>query len=116
MGDTPIMEAPKEQINDMMSGIINVVSNYKSKPNSIGFSFRFYVEGIIKNPDIKIIAIDGVYPTKENVTNGTYPVVTPFYAVTYEEQTNENVNKLVEWILGPEGQKIIDETGYGGIN
>lgn len=112
MGDKPIMDPPKDKVNDLMSGIINVVANYKSKSNSIGFSFRFYVEGIIKNPDIKILAIDGVYPTKETVSNETYPIVTPFYAVTYKEQTNENVNELVEWILGPEGQKIIDETGY----
>ena len=115
MGDTPIIEPPKDKVNDLMSGIIDVVANYKSKSNSIGFSFRFYVEGIIKNPDIKIISIDGVHPTKENITSEKYPIITPFYAVTYEEQTNENVNKLVEWILGTEGQRIIDETGYVAI-
>ena len=70
MGDTPIMEAPKELINDLMVGIIERVSNYKSKSNSIGFSFRYYVEGIIKNPDIKMISIDGIKPTAENIRNG----------------------------------------------
>lgn len=115
MGDKPIMEAPTELKNDLMSGIIERVSNYKNKTNSIGFSFRFYVEGIIKNPDIKMVSIDGVAPTAENVKNGTYPVVTPIYAVTYEEQTNDNVDKLLEWILSNEGQYIIEETGYVGI-
>ena len=115
MGDKPIMEAPTELKNDLMSGIIERVSNYKSKTNSIGFSFRFYVEGIIKNPDIKMVSIDGVAPTAENVKNGSYPVVTPIYAVTYEEQTNGNVDKLLEWILSDEGQYIIEETGYVGI-
>ena len=115
MGDKPIMEAPTELKNDLMSGIIERVSNYKNKTNSIGFSFRYYVEGIIKNPDIKMISIDGIAPTAENIKNGTYPVVTPIYAVTYEEQTNENVNKLLNWILSDEGQYIIEETGYVGI-
>jgi len=115
MGDKPIMEAPTELKNDLMSGIIERVSNYKNKTNSIGFSFRFYVEGIIKNPDIKMVSIDGVAPTAENVKNGSYPVVTPIYAVTYEEQTNGNVDKLLEWILSDEGQYIIEETGYVGI-
>ena len=115
MGDTPIMEAPKELVNDLMTGIIERVSNYKSKSNSIGFSFRYYVEGIIKNPDIKMVSIDGVAPTAENIKNGKYPVVTPVYAVTYEEQTNENVDKLLDWILSDEGQYIIEETGYIGI-
>jgi len=115
MGDKPIMEAPTELKNDLMSGIIEQVSNYKSKTNSIGFSFRYYVEGIIKNPDIKMLSIDGVAPTAENIKNGKYPVVTPIYAVTYKEETNENVGKLLDWILSDEGQHIIEETGYVGI-
>jgi len=80
----------------------------------MGFSFRFYVEGIIKNPDIKIIAVDGVAPTVENVRNEKYPIITPLYAVTYEGQTNENVDKLLQWILSEEGQEIIEKTGYVG--
>ena len=115
MGDTPIMNAPTELKNDLMAGIIEQVANYKSKSNSIGFSFRYYVEGIIKNPDIKMIAIDGVKPTAENIKSGKYPVITPIYAVTYEEQTNENVGKLLDWILSDEGQYIIEETGYTGV-
>ena len=83
--------------------------------NSIGFSFRFYVEGIIKNPDIKMLSIDGVAPTAENIKNGSYPIVTPIYAVTYEENTNENVDSLLQWILSEEGQYILEETGYVGI-
>ncbi len=115
MGDKPIMEAPTELKNDLMSGIIERVSNYKNKTNSIGFSFRYYVEGIIKNPNIKMVSIDGVAPTAENIKNGKYPIVTPIYAVTYEEETNENVGKLLDWILSDEGQYIIEETGYVGI-
>ena len=115
MGDTPIMEAPTEMVNTMMSGIIEQVSNYRSKSNSIGFSFRYYVEGIIQNPDIKVLSVDGVAPTAENIRNGSYPIVTPMYAVTYEENTNENVDLLLQWILSEEGQYIIEETGYVGV-
>ena len=115
MGEKKIMEAPTEQINDLMSGIISeVASDYKNKSYSIGFSFRFYVEGIIKNPDIKMIAVDGIAPTAENVRNEKYPIITPLYAVTYEGQTNENVEKLLQWILSEEGQEIIEKTGYVG--
>ena len=116
MGDTPIMEAPTEMVNTMMSGIIEQVSSYRSKSNSIGFSFRYYVEGIIQNPDIKVLSVDGVAPTAENIRNGRYPIVTPMYAVTYEENTNENVDLLLQWILSEEGQYIIEETGYVGIS
>lgn len=115
MGDTPIADAPTEMVNDLMAGIIEQVADYKSKTNSIGFSFRYYVEGIIKNPDIKMISIDGAAPTSENIRNGSYPIFTPIYAVTYKENQNGNVDKLLEWILSDEGQYIINETGYVGI-
>ena len=115
MGDTPIADAPTEMVNDLMAGIIEQVADYKSKTNSIGFSFRYYVEEIIKNPDIKMISIDGAAPTSENIRNGSYPILTPIYAVTYKENQNGNVDKLLEWILSDEGQYIINETGYVGI-
>ena len=31
------------------------------------------------------------------------------------KNTNENVNRLLEWILSEEGQYLIEETGYVGI-
>lgn len=115
MGDTPIMEPPTELVNDLMSGIVEKVSDYRSTSAAIGFSYRYYMEGIIQNPDIKLLKIDGVAPTAENIANGAYPITTPLYAVTYEEQTNPNVQKLLDWILSPEGQNIITKTGYAGV-
>ena len=115
MGDTPIIEPDIETRSDAMGGIIEEVADYRNKATSIGFSFRFYVEGIIKNPDIKMIAIEGVAPTKENIKNGAYPIIAPVYAMTYEGNQNENVHKLIDWILSDEGQYIIEESGYVGI-
>ena len=59
--------------------------------------------------------IDGAAPTSENIRNGSYLILTPIYAVTYKENQNGNVDKLLEWILSDEGQYIINETGYVGI-
>ncbi len=115
MNGKPIMKAPSEQVNDLMSGIIERVSDYKSTTASIGFSFRYYVEGIIQNPNIKMISIDGVAPTVENIKNRSYPVVGPLYAVTYKGNENENVDLLLDWILSEEGQEIIEKTGYAGV-
>lgn len=115
MGDKQIIEAPKEQVNDLMVGIIEQVSNYRNKTNSIGFSFRYYLEGIIKNSDIKMVSIDGVEPTVENIKNSEYPITTSLYAVTYKGNENENVDKLINWILSEEGQEIIEKTGYVGV-
>lgn len=115
MGDTPIIEPDMQTAVGGMGGIIEEVADYKNKSTSIGFSFRFYVEEMIKNPDIKMIAIEGVAPTVENIKNGTYPIIAPVYAVTYEGNPNENVHKLIDWILSDEGQYIIEQTGYVGL-
>lgn len=116
MAGTELMEPPIEQVNDLMSGIIEQVSDYQNKTNSIGFSFRYYVEGIIRNPNIKMIGIDGIAPTVENIKSQKYPIITPIYAVTYKGNENENVDELLQWILSCEGQEIIEKTGYVGLS
>ena len=116
MDGKEIMEAPTEMVDDLMVGIVERVSDYRSKPGSIGFSFRYYLEGIIKNPDIKLLSIDGIAPTVENIKNGSYPITASLYAVTYEGNDNENVDKFIEWVLSDEGQYLIEKTGYVGVN
>lgn len=98
-----------------MGMIFDNVADYRNYNNSIGFSFRYYAEEIINNQDVKLISVDGIEPTLENISNGTYPITTDFYAVTYEENTNPNVDKFIEWILSEQGQYIIEETGYARI-
>lgn len=83
---------------------------------AIGFSFRFYVEGIVAKDGIKLLAVNGVEPTEENIRNGSYPIIYNFYAVYRKDNENENVKKLIDFILSPEGQKIIDENGYTPIS
>ena len=114
MGDTPLMEAETETISGM-GAVIERVVDYQSRKGSIGYSFRYYIEGIIQNPEVKMIAVEGIAPTAENIKNNTYPIITPVYAVTYANNPNPNVSLLVEWILGDEGQYIIEATGYVGM-
>ncbi|MBQ7011581.1 MAG: substrate-binding domain-containing protein [Clostridia bacterium] len=82
---------------------------------SIGFSFRYYMDGIVDNDNVKMISLNGVYPSAENIKNGTYPIIAEFYAVYRKDNSNPNVPVLIEWILSPEGQYIIEESGYVGI-
>ena len=83
---------------------------------SIGFSFRYYVEGIVGNAAVKMISVNGVYPSKENIRNGSYPLVSEFYAIKRKDDTNPNIQLLLDYILSPEGQQIIEESGYTGIH
>ena len=79
---------------------------------AIGFSFRYYVTGILKNDGVKLLAVDGAYPDAANVESGAYPLVSDFYAVTRKDNTNPNVDKLIELILSDDGQNITEKTGY----
>ncbi len=115
MGDTAMIDPEIKEVQGM-GAIIEEVADYRNLSGSIGFSFRFYIEGMIKNPDIKMIAVDGVAPTVDNIRSGAYPIVTPVYAVTYEGNDNPNVQLLLDWILSKEGQYIIEQSGYVGNN
>ena len=82
---------------------------------SIGFSFRYYLDGIVGNKAVKMLALNGVDPSPENIQNGTYPVVVPFYAIYRADNPNPNIVVLIDWLLSEEGQRLIAESGYVGI-
>lgn len=79
---------------------------------SIGFSFRYYMDGMVANKGVKMLSLNGVYPSAENIQNGTYPIIAKFYAIYRADNTNENIPVLIDWLLSDEGQKLIEESGY----
>ncbi len=79
---------------------------------SIGFSFRYYMDGVVGNDAVKMLSLNGVYPSAENIQNGSYPVVVPFYAIYRADNDNPNLPDLIDWILSEEGQSLIAQTGY----
>ena len=83
---------------------------------SIGFSFRYYMDGIVNNDDVKMLSLNGIYPDEENIKSREYPVVMEFYAIYREDNPNENIRALIDWILSDEGQTLIEESGYVRIN
>ena len=79
---------------------------------SIGFSFRYYMDGIVENDNVKMLSLNGVYPSAENIQNRSYPIVAQFYAIYRADNQNENIPLLIDWILSEEGQELIEKTGY----
>ena len=122
MGDLPLMEPKKEERIGGMGGIITSVANYRNFKNAIGFSFRFYSTEMVKNDQIRLLALNGVEPTVDTIRDGSYPISSSFYAITASpigqpapEETNEDLAALINWILSEQGQWLIEETGYVGI-
>lgn len=83
---------------------------------SIGFSFRYYMDGIVGNEAVKMISLNGVYPNSENIQNGKYPIVARFYAIYRSDNKNKNIPLLIDWLLSEEGQTVIEQCGYVRIN
>ena len=83
---------------------------------SIGYSFRYYVESIVKDGKLKMISINGITPNIENIQNNTYPIVDNFYMIYRKNNINKNIKTIEDYILSQEGQDIIKEIGYVPIN
>ena len=101
MQDTPMLPAKKSTVIDLMGGLITEVADYQNTPSSIGYTFHYYVTRMNDNmlkmrKQIKLLAINGVAPTEENIRNGTYPYIVDAYMVTRENPTPET-QKFVDW-------------------
>jgi len=107
-----IIEPPVENVIGGMGGIISQTADYANYGNAIGFSFRFYVNKMVKNDEVKILKINGVYPDLETIGKETYPFSSPFFAITLVDNDKPNVSKLLEWIISEQGQYLVEKTGY----
>ena len=122
MGNTPLREPEKREVIGGMGEIIREVASYRNYLGAIGFSFRFYASEMAANRQIKLLALEGVAPTKESIRDGSYPIASSFYAVTASpigepapEETDGDLAAFLAWIRSPEGQELVEKTGYVGL-
>jgi phosphate transport system substrate-binding protein len=111
MQDKPLTKPIREEYQQLMGGIVNRVADYRNYPNSIGYSFRYFATSMFYNEGIKLISINGVAPTVENISNGAYPFASEFYIVT-SDNPSEETQRFVDWFLSPQGQQLVEQTGY----
>lgn len=113
IGPDEIMEAPTELIIAEMGALVDAVAVYNNEEDAIGYSYYYYVTDMWKNENVKLIAVDDVYPDNETISDGSYPIQTAYYAVLRKEEAKDsNVRKLLQWILSEEGQQTAEEAGY----
>lgn len=101
-----------------MSELVDAVAaEYENEPSAIGYTYYYYINNLYKNPDIKVLNINGVSPANENLVNGEYPFTTSYYAVIRSDEPEDSVyRKLYDYMLTDEGQEIIRMAGYCPIN
>ena len=115
MGDTPLMKAPTELVNSFMWGIIQTVADYRNHRGAMGFSFHQYAKEIVANKNIQLLAVNGVQPSQETISDGSYPVRMPFYMIVRKGERTEEMNRFIEWVLSEEGQSLVSASGYAPV-
>lgn len=97
-----------------------------SRPNAIGFAGQKYA---ITSPEIpeestetwpvldisllevKVLTLDNVEPSPANAASGAYPASRPFNMVV-SESPDTTTQSWIDFVRSPEGQQIIQDSGY----
>jgi len=63
----------------------------------------------LSSTDVKLLTIDNIAATRDNLANGTYPIRRPLYFVynTDSAKLKPAIKAFLEWVKGPDGQKVI---------
>jgi|GEM_PF-679985 len=112
MKGEPMMKTSLTRKVETMGGMIDIVLEYQNAGNAIGYSVQYFANTMYSPDEIKMLAVDGVYPSNENIANGTYPYVTAYYAVTHKSAAPDSPQqKLIDFVTSDEGQALVLESG-----
>ncbi|MCL2004714.1 MAG: substrate-binding domain-containing protein [Planctomycetaceae bacterium] len=112
MGGVPMAPPQLEEFRPGMGGIVRDVADYRNYGNAIGFSFRYYVEGLFKHDGVKLLEIDGIAPSIANIQNRSYPLIGELVIISRRDNENPNVQRLTDWFLSSQGQELVRDVGY----
>lgn len=115
MDDVTLMEPDTYEIIGGMLDVIDKVAQYANEEGAFGYSFRYFVEELSQEKGVKLLSIDGVAPTLENIENGSYPLTVDLCLTTRADDPNPYVQKMIDFMLSKDGQEIIRKTGYAGL-
>ena len=110
MAGLEIQKAEPNYVSDGMSDAVRQIGNYDNGPGAIGYSYLYYVNTLVESGGIRVLAVDGIAPTEENLRSGAYPFTVNYYAVY--RAGDENTEAFVNWLTGEEGQKAVRQAGY----
>lgn len=99
-------------LNEMSDLVEAIGGNSDPSSYSIGYTFKYYIDRLYTSESIKVLAVDGVYPTEENVRGGAYPFSTHYYGVIRAGEEDGVAGRFLKWMVSEEGQKCIEQAGY----
>ena len=90
------------------AGVINAVTK---DPNGIGYGGIGYATDLKTLPIAKDAKSEPIAPTEANVHDNSYPISRFLFWYTAGQPAGA-VKDFSDWVLSPEGQKVITEVGY----
>lgn len=78
----------------------------KSNKYAIGYIGMGYMDDSVHS-----LAIDGITPSKENVSNKTYPIAREVYWYVPSERTG-TMKELVDFAISADGQSVVESEGF----
>jgi len=94
------------------SSIIQSVSSDKWGIGYVGLGYAIGAAGKVKMLGVKADdEATPVMPSEETVDSGEYSIARPLYLYT-AGQPQQAAKSFIDFCLGPEGQKIVHQTGY----
>lgn len=82
----------------------NVQASVAGNKNAIGFVSFEYI-----NDSVKDLTVNEVEPIAANVKSGDYKLSRPFILLTKKDTITEEGQKVIDYVLSPEGQQIVEE-------
>ncbi len=117
MDGTEMTEPPEGYMIASMGGLMDAVKEYDNSSNAIGYSVYYYAHDMQMAGGLKLLKIDGVAPEAATIRSGEYPFLNPYYvAMNAAEPEGSMTRVLYDWLLGPDGQKLVDMKGYVSVN
>lgn len=113
MKNVKMMRPTTETVSQSMADIIDVISDYDNGKNAIGYSYYYYATTMYTNDTMKLLSVNGIKPTYENIQTGLYDIQTAYYAVIRKDESeNSNARKLLNAMKSSRGQNVAKEAGY----
>ncbi len=86
----------------------------------LGYSIYYYyqnMDAVMENKSyLKLLSIDGVYPTDETIADGSYPLSNNTYVVIKKsEPEGSKARRFADFMLSPLGQLCVEQAGFGAL-
>lgn len=83
----------------------------------LAFSIYYYEKYMAGSPRTRTIAVDGIEPTYQTIRDRKYPFTSEVLVVNRKGlKPSDPAARLRQWLLSPEGQSVVRESGYVPIS